>query len=567
MDQLSSLNTNEPIDYDNLNIVIHPRPPRRRQSGASLVPFRPYVKCLTSIREPFSYVNGQDRWVTSGQKETFFKQDNARCIGSLLDDCDVSDVIRWDIEGESTRLPMMCKLWIIVDGAVVERGKPHLVQDAAVQVFTTGRNRRSILEAEKRFNPTAVTTFNRRRRQSWHDVNEYHSVPYYQYTRAVRSGHQEYVQCDLDDEHLIGTQDTLASLDETLDEHLIEFITEHQAKESIHNQSLLHDRSQISIMTQTEQELMDSSTGVDHDFIHMFNLNLETNENLLSSIVNPYVYRDAPHSSWEITSLYRRGVECINRSVSTGDDYPQWWLQLSTNVILSNQLTKQGEAKEIVKEKVLPSQSSPLNFVSSLPPPPIRLLQEQSVQTESEKSVQTEVEQVVRPSSTRSSRVRNSSSSMTMSNHYQFIDEIDDGNNDQRNVPFPDYRQRNDSHGDLESRSSDFAPEYSFHPVHHQQRIRRATTSSKHSDTDYNAFASALDHRPYSTPDHQLQSSTNEQKLNRSKTSQDASSTSVLSALFERYERTLKVRQRPIAVVNDELFDIDDVLKYYRQKN
>lgn len=113
MDQLSSLNTNEPIDYDNLNIVIHPRPPRRRQSGASLVPFRPYVKCLTSIREPFSYVNGQDRWVTSGQKETFFKQDNARCIGSLLDDCDVSDVIRWDIEGESTRLPMMCKLWII----------------------------------------------------------------------------------------------------------------------------------------------------------------------------------------------------------------------------------------------------------------------------------------------------------------------------------------------------------------------------------------------------------------------------------------------------------------------
>lgn len=184
---------------------------------------------------------------------------------------------------------------------------------------------------------------------------------------------------------------------------------------------------------------MDSSTGVDHDFIHMFNLYSETNENLLSSVVNRYVHREIPHSSWEITSLYRHGVEYINRSVSTGDDYPQWWLQLSTNVILSNELTKQGEAKEIIKEKILPREASPSNIVSSLP---IRSLHEQSVQTISEKSVQTEVEQVVRPSSTRSSRVRNSSSSMTMSNHYQFIDDIDDGNNDQRNLPFQEHRQR-----------------------------------------------------------------------------------------------------------------------------
>ena len=179
---------------------------------------------------------------------------------------------------------------------------------------------------------------------------------------------------------------------------------------------------------------MDSSTGVDPDFVRMFNLNLETNENLLSPVVNPYVQRDSPHSSWEITSLYRRGVEYTNRAVSTGEDYPPWWLQLSTNVILSNQLTKQGETKEIVKEKVVvPVRSSPLNLISSSPPP-LRPSQEQSVQTD--------VEQTVRPSSTRSSRMRNSSSSMTTSNQYQFIDEIDDGNNDQRNVPFPDCRPR-----------------------------------------------------------------------------------------------------------------------------
>lgn len=113
MQRLSTLDTIGPIDHENLNIIIQPRPPRRRQSGASLIPFRPYVKSLTSVREPFSFADGTNTWKTMGNKETFFKQPNARCIGSLIDDCDVSEVIRWDIEGESTRLPMMCKLWII----------------------------------------------------------------------------------------------------------------------------------------------------------------------------------------------------------------------------------------------------------------------------------------------------------------------------------------------------------------------------------------------------------------------------------------------------------------------
>jgi hypothetical protein len=51
--------------------------------------------------------------MTTGKKEIFFKQENARCIGTLIDDCDTSDVIGWDIQGESTRLPMVCKLWMI----------------------------------------------------------------------------------------------------------------------------------------------------------------------------------------------------------------------------------------------------------------------------------------------------------------------------------------------------------------------------------------------------------------------------------------------------------------------
>ena len=141
----------------------------------------------------------------------------------------------------------------LVDGAVVERGKPHLVQDAAVQVFTAGRNRRTILAAEQRYNQTSISTSDRRRRQSWHDVNEYHSVPYYQYSRSVRSGNQEAIQCDLDNEQVISTQVYLPFLiEEIVDETKIQQAKKETASETIQKESTLQNRVQISITTQTE---------------------------------------------------------------------------------------------------------------------------------------------------------------------------------------------------------------------------------------------------------------------------------------------------------------------------
>ena len=53
-------------------------------------------------------------------------------------------------------------------------------------------------------------------------------------------------------------------------------------------------------------------------------------------------------------------------------------------------------------------------------------------------------------------------------------------------------------------------------------------------------------------------------RVNRSHTS--SSSTSLLGTLLERYERTFRERQRAIAVVNDELLDIDELVKRYRTK-
>lgn len=51
----------------------------------------------------------------------------------------------------------------------------------------------------------------------------------------------------------------------------------------------------------------------------------------------------------------------------------------------------------------------------------------------------------------------------------------------------------------------------------------------------------------------------------RTKSSEDASSVA-LETLLDRYERTLCHKQRAIAIVNDQLLDIDDVLNYYRKK-
>ena len=144
----------------------------------------------------------------------------------------------------------------LVDGAVVERGKPHLVQDAAVQVSISGRSYRSLLAGQQRYNQKLVSTFDRRRRHSWHDVNEYHSVPYYQYTCFIRSGSHKAVQCNLDDERSKGTQEFLSHIsEETIDEHQLHYMEEHTARETVHNQSIPQNRVHISIMTQTEYEL------------------------------------------------------------------------------------------------------------------------------------------------------------------------------------------------------------------------------------------------------------------------------------------------------------------------
>ena len=180
-------------------------------------------------------------------------------------------------------------------------------------------------------------------------------------------------------------------------------------------------KRKISLFFCFRHQLIDKTTSFDSEFIHLFNLNLETNDNLLSPSANPHIFNFLPNSRSETTSLIRNGVEYSNRAISTGDDYPQWWLQLSTNLILSNYITSQGECKE----HILSVQSATQH--------------DQFIQTDKEQGLEIGHENLRELSSAQSARVHKSSSTVTMGNSYEIID---DENNARRFLPFTDRRQQ-----------------------------------------------------------------------------------------------------------------------------
>lgn len=108
-------------------------------------------------------------------------------------------------------------------------------------------------------------------------------------------------------------------------------------------------------------------------------------------------------------------------------------------------------------------------------------------------------------------------------------------------------------------------------PVRNSRHVKQHSTSSKHSEADYNLFVSSLNHQQQSsTPENQSSrterhySSMNTTPIRGRRT--DSESTGVLANLLERYEKTLRERQRAFTIINDQLLDIDDVLNHYRNK-
>jgi hypothetical protein len=114
---------------------------RVRKLSDSSVHYEPQPKTLTSVVNETYFTNGkpsaQNEYISEiqeiiGQKRDLYSK-TIRSIGTSLKNCDQSDMISIDIDPESTRLPLMCKLMIIVEGAAFERGTRVLVRDAGVQ--------------------------------------------------------------------------------------------------------------------------------------------------------------------------------------------------------------------------------------------------------------------------------------------------------------------------------------------------------------------------------------------------------------------------------------------------
>ena len=97
-------------------------------------------------------------------------------------------------------------------------------------------------------------------------------------------------------------------------------------------------------------------------------------------------------------------------------------------------------------------------------------------------------------------------------------------------------------------------------------RSRRVTSSS-----GYNSFDLALSRRTYSTPD--LDNSLPIEILPNVEithpvppTVSDNISSTLLQTLMERHERTVQDRRRTTAMINNELYDIGQIVQNYRER-
>ena len=111
------MDEDEDVMYNSLCSLANPKPASRKrmqkQSSASPLLCRNESKCLTFVLNECLSTNGAGPIVVlcddkSNSKRRLYNK-TIKSIGTSLKNCDQSDMISIDIEGESTRLPLMCK--------------------------------------------------------------------------------------------------------------------------------------------------------------------------------------------------------------------------------------------------------------------------------------------------------------------------------------------------------------------------------------------------------------------------------------------------------------------------
>lgn len=129
-----------PILYENdfdlyilLKDMLNGKLKLKREKKQTLTPFKNYTKSLTAHFNEYHECDGKNEWgLTQNGYDMYSKK--ISCIGTDPNDFDYGDPVSLDLQPLSTRIKLMCKLVIIIQGACLERsGPPKLVQDRCVQ--------------------------------------------------------------------------------------------------------------------------------------------------------------------------------------------------------------------------------------------------------------------------------------------------------------------------------------------------------------------------------------------------------------------------------------------------
>jgi len=96
-------------------------------------PFKNYKKSLTASLLESHSTNGIEQWQLINKGIDLYRI-KSKCIGTDPSNFDYGEPIYLDLQPLSTRIKLMCKMIIIIQGACLERGgPPKLVQDRCIQ--------------------------------------------------------------------------------------------------------------------------------------------------------------------------------------------------------------------------------------------------------------------------------------------------------------------------------------------------------------------------------------------------------------------------------------------------
>lgn len=114
--------------------------------------FKDYTKSLTATVLPTHYVNGDNSWALHDNGFEMYRSET-KCIGTDLADCGFGEPVFLDLQPLSTRIELMCKLIIIIQGACLERaGPPKLVQDRCIQFDGPNKSEENKNDSQSKIN-------------------------------------------------------------------------------------------------------------------------------------------------------------------------------------------------------------------------------------------------------------------------------------------------------------------------------------------------------------------------------------------------------------------------------